>query len=64
MGNVRIKTLTESDGYQMRTSSEAKTFRPFVSFKWTLRKNDKRKIDMNNNIMRRREKALDMRVKE
>lgn len=63
LGNVEVNTLTISDGYQMRAVSKAKTFRPFISFRWTLRKNDKRKIDINNNIMREREKSLDMRVK-
>jgi hypothetical protein len=52
IGNPRSKTTVSIDSYKSVTYSTQKTFTPWILFRWSIRKNDKKKIELENDIIR------------
>ncbi|GAB6982765.1 hypothetical protein JCM15908A_11400 [Prevotella dentasini JCM 15908] len=52
IGNPRSKTTISTGAYRSVSYSTERTFTPWILFRWTLRKNDKTKIDFDNDIMK------------
>lgn len=57
-GNPKTVTTTEVQGYECKLTTENHDFRPWLMVRWTLRKNHKRKIDMENYMMPDMEKRI------
>jgi hypothetical protein len=47
--------IPEFNSFTKQTISE---FRPFIAIRWTLRKNDSKKVDLDKNIIRRQENII------
>lgn len=58
IGNPRSKTTVSTGAYRNFTHSTKKTFTPWVLFRWSIRKNDKKKIELENDIMRDHENKI------
>ena len=52
IGNPRSKTTVSTGAYRSVTWSTQKTFTPWILFRWSIRKNDKKKIELENDIIR------------
>lgn len=52
IGNPRSKTTVSTGDYRSVAYTKSNTFSPWVLFRWTIRKNSKRKIDLDNDILR------------
>lgn len=50
-GNPKTITETEISGYECSQTTVNRDFRPWLLLRWTLRKNHKRKIEMDNDMM-------------
>lgn len=59
-GNPRIETYTYSDGYKSFIRSKKHSFHPYITARWTIRKNSKKKIDIDNRIMRQRDPRINL----
>ena len=57
-GNPRQKTLTFAEGYKGYSFSKQQLFHPYITFRWTLYKNRKKKMDLNNDIMKERDDEI------
>lgn len=51
LGNIKTKTYTKVEGYEQIAATKAYDLRPWLMFRWTIRKNYKRKINLENDIM-------------
>lgn len=51
-GETRSKRYTYSSGYDSYSSSRSKDVHPFIIFRWTLRKNQNKKMSLDNGIIK------------
>lgn len=51
IGNTRSKITVNTGAYKSVTYSTEKTFTPWILLRWSIRKNDKKKIDLDNEII-------------
>ena len=58
IGNPRSKTTISTGAYRSVKHLTKKTFTPWILFRWSMRKNDKKKIELENNIMRDHEERI------
>jgi len=58
IGNPRSKTTVSTGTYKSITYTKKKTFTPWILFRWSLRKNDKKKIELENDIIRDHENKI------
>lgn len=59
-GNPKTETKIYVNGYDAYTQTKTREFHPYISLRWTMRKNDKKKIKLDNSIMRRQEDAINL----
>ena len=58
IGNPRSKTTISTGQYRSVAYLTKKTFTPWILFRWSFRKNDKKKIELENEIMRDHENKI------
>lgn len=58
IGNPRSKTTVSTGTYKSITYTKKKTFTPWILFRWSIRKNDKKKIELENDIIRDHENKI------
>lgn len=58
IGNPRSKTTVSTGTYKSSTYTTKKTFTPWILFRWSIRKNDKKKIELENDIIRDHENKI------
>ena len=58
IGNPRSKTTVSTGTYKSITYTTKKTFTPWILFRWSIRKNDKKKIELENDIIRDHENKI------
>lgn len=58
IGNPRSKTTVNTGTYKSITYTTKKTFTPWILFRWSIRKNDKKKIELENYIIRDHENKI------
>lgn len=58
IGNPRSKTTVSNGTYKSITYTTKKTFTPWILFRWSIRKNDKKKIELENDIIRDHENKI------
>lgn len=58
IGNPRSKTTVSTGNYRSVTYSTQKTITPWVLFRWSIRKNSKKKIELGNDIIRDHEERI------
>lgn len=57
-GNPRSKNTVSTGAYRSVAYSTKKTFTPWILFRWSIRKNDKKKIELENDIIRDHENKI------
>ena len=58
IGNPRSMTTVGTGTYKSITYTTKKTFTPWILFRWSIRKNDKKKIELENDIIRDHENKI------
>ena len=58
IGNPRRMTTVGTGTYKSITYTTKKTFTPWILFRWSIRKNDKKKIELENDIIRDHENKI------
>lgn len=58
IGNPRSKTTVSTGTYRSSTYTTRKTFTPWILFRWSFRKNNKKKIELENDIIRDHENKI------
>lgn len=58
IGNPRSRTTVSTGTYKSFTYTTKKTFTPWILFRWSMRKNDKKKIELENDIIRDHEDKI------
>jgi len=58
IGNPRSKTTVSTGTYKSITYTTKKTFTPWILFRWSIRKNDNKKIELENDIIRDHENKI------
>ena len=60
IGNPRSKTVIDTGAYRSVLYTTNQNFTPWVLFRWSIRKNTKKKIGLDNDILREHEKKFRM----
>ena len=58
IGNPRSMTTVGTGTYKSITYTKKKTFTPWILFRWSIRKDDKKKIELENDIIRDHENKI------
>ena len=60
IGNPRSKTVIDTGAYRSVLYTTNQSFTPWVLFRWSIRKNTKKKIGLENDILRDHEEKFRM----
>jgi hypothetical protein len=60
-GEWHKKTYTYSGGYESYSDNRDRNFHPYITFRWTIRKNQNKKIDLGNGIVKSMENEINLK---
>jgi hypothetical protein len=60
-GEWHNKTYTYSGGYESYSDNKDRNFHPYITFRWTIRKNQNKKIDLDNGIVKSMENEINLK---
>lgn len=60
----KTKTYVTDVNYEQITTTRNDVFHPYILFRWTIRKNEKKKMDLDNSIIKSLQPSIDLQDRE